>query len=369
MVDSTISVKTSFLNKKVLLTGHTGFKGSWMAAWLQNLGSVVTGLSLDPPSSPSHFEVAKLDKGLIDHRIDIRDLEACQSMILELQPDFVFHLAAQPLVIRSYEDPLLTYQTNVLGTINLLETLRKIKKRCICVIITSDKCYKNIEWVWGYRETDILGGIDPYSASKGATELAIQSHIKSFFPNGGNVLISIARAGNVIGGGDWAAERVIPDCVRSWNEGKVAIIRNPEATRPWQHVLEPLSGYLTLASTLLEEPELHGEAFNFGPLAHQNYSVEMMVNEMLKHWPEVSWENASDSSKGLHESGLLKLNCDKALHHLNWRAILPFQETIRLTAEWYRTFYKNPSMIREMTFSNIREYEFIAKEKGIQWAQ
>jgi CDP-glucose 4,6-dehydratase len=370
MINSQITIKSLFLNKKVLVTGHTGFKGSWISAWLQQLGARVTGLSLEPPSTPSHFGVAAMNEFLSDLRVDIRDSEALQSVVLETQPDFVFHLAAQSLVLPSYKDPLLTYQTNLLGTLNLLEALRKLKKSCVTLLITSDKCYKNVEWVWGYRETDQLGGTDPYSASKGAVELAIHSHIKSFFPDDGMVSIGVARAGNVIGGGDWASERLVPDCVRSWVAGNVAILRNPKATRPWQHVLEPLSGYLTLAAALKKNPKLnHGEPFNFGPPAHQKHSVEEMVEEMSKHWPEVAWENASDSRNDHYESGLLKLNCDKALHHLNWQAVLSFEETIRMTAEWYLSYYKNPKAIREVTLSHIREYESYAHEKKMPWIE
>ena len=208
-----------FQHKTVLITGHTGFKGSWLAVWLESLGAKVVGVSLEPPTEPSHFEVSELSEILEDHRLDIRNGEALKRMVLETQPDFVFHLAAQPLVRQSYLDPVETYQTNVLGTLNLLEALRPLEKKCIAVLITSDKCYDNVEWVWGYRETDTLGGPDPYSASKGAAELVIRSHVKSFFPKDGTVRIAVGRAGNVIGGGDWAQDRIVPDCVHSWAKG------------------------------------------------------------------------------------------------------------------------------------------------------
>jgi len=357
----------TYAGKKVLITGHTGFKGSWLATWLETLGAQVIGIALDPPSQPSHFEVAGLTEILEDHRLDIRDGEALKYLVSQTQPDFVFHLAAQSLVHQSYLDPVESYQTNVLGTLNMLEALRHLKQKCAVVLITSDKCYDNVEWVWGYRETDTLGGPDPYSASKGAAELVIRSHVKSFFPKDGAVRIATGRAGNVIGGGDWAQSRIVPDCVRSWAMGETVKLRNPQATRPWQHVLEPLSGYLMLATRLNQKTELHGEPFNFGPPAYLNQTVLELVQAMSEHWKQVRWEDVSDTGKLPYESELLKLNCDKALHHLSWRAILPFRDTVRMTAEWYRSYYENPSTIREATFSQIKEYETFAERKGMQW--
>ena len=356
-----------FKKRSVLVTGHTGFKGSWLTTWLNLMGANVIGVSLNPPSQPSHFEVAELAKSIEDNRLDIRDGDELKLLVSRTQPDFVFHLAAQPLVLQSYLDPVETYQTNVLGTLNLLEALRSLKKKCTSVLITSDKCYKNVEWVWGYRETDPLGGQDPYSASKGAAELVISSHVKLFFQTDGPVRIAIGRAGNVIGGGDWAQDRVVPDCVRSWAKEEPAQLRNPQSTRPWQHVLEPLSGYLNLAAELSQRSELHGEPFNFGPPAHQNHTVMELVQEMSKYWVKVRWEDTSDIDKQPYESGLLKLNCDKALHYLQWQAVLPFQETVRLTAEWYRSYYENPSTIRDVTLSQIQEYESYARDKGMMW--
>ena len=360
---------SSFKNKIALVTGHTGFKGSWLAAWLESLGAKVVGVALDPPSKPSHFEVAELAKSIEDNRLDIRNGEDLKLVVSESQPDFLFHLAAQPLVLQSYLDPVETYQTNVLGTLNVLEALRSLKKKCTSVLITSDKCYKNVEWVWGYRETDRLGGPDPYSASKGAAELVIRSHVKLFFMTDGPVRIAIGRAGNVIGGGDWAQDRVVPDCVRSWAKEESAQLRNPQSTRPWQHVLEPLSGYLNLASELSQRSELHGEPFNFGPPTHQNHTVMELVQEMSKYWVNARWEDSSDIDKKPYESDLLKLNCDKALQYLQWQAVLPFQETVRLTAEWYRSYYENPSRIRDVTLSQIREYESYARDKGMMWVR
>lgn len=355
-----------FLNKIVLITGHTGFKGSWLAVWLESLGAKVVGVALDPPSKPSHFEAAGLSEILEDHRLDIRNGEELKRLVKKIQPDFVFHLAAQALVRKSYDTPVDTYQTNAIGTLNLLEAFRSLKKKCITVLITSDKCYKNVEWVWGYRETDELGGPDPYSASKGVAELLIRSHVESFFPRDGNVRIAIGRAGNVIGGGDWAQDRIIPDCIRSWGKNKIAKLRNPQATRPWQHVLEPLSGYLTLAAELQKSSYLHGEPFNFGPPSHQNSSVQELVQAMSEHWSNVRWKKNTNSDENSSESVLLKLNCDKALHHLNWQAILSFSETVRMTAEWYRSYYENPSKIRDITFSQIKEYESYIRDKKIR---
>ena len=269
---------------------------------------------------------------------------------------------------QSYNDPIETYQTNTIGTLNLLEALRPMEKKCSTVLITSDKCYDNVEWTWGYRETDSLGGSDPYSASKGAAELVIRSHVKSFFPNEGNIRIAVGRAGNVIGGGDWAKDRIVPDCIRSWTHNETVKLRNSFSTRPWQHVLEPLSGYLCLAAELHKKKELHGEPFNFGPPAYQNYSVLQLVREMSKHWNKVLWEDISETGKQPYESGLLKLNCDKALHDLNWQAILNFHETVLLTSEWYRSYYDDPSKIKDTTFSQIKKYQELAFKKGLKWA-
>lgn len=363
-------MKNSFDGKIVLITGHTGFKGAWLTAWLKELGAKVVGVALDPPTEPSHFAAAHLSDRMVDLRIDIRNQLDLEEAILSAQPDFIFHLAAQGLVRRSYEDPIETWQTNVLGTLHVLEALRKLDKPCAAVIITSDKCYDNVEWVWGYRETDAMGGPDPYSASKGAAELAIRSHIKSYFPKASSkVRIASARAGNVIGGGDWAENRIVPDCVKAWSSENLVKLRYPHSTRPWQHVLEPLSGYLTLAIALSQRPELHGEPFNFGPQAQQNHSVLELVQEMALHWEKVRWQDLSGSIAGPHESGLLKLNCDKSLHHLQWHAVMGFEDTVRMTAEWYRAYYQQPANIAAFTNAQIAAYTVIAKQHGLAWAQ
>ncbi len=357
-------------NKTVLITGHTGFKGAWLTAWLKQLGANVVGIALDPPTEPSHFFASHLSDGMVDHRIDIRDRSALEKAVVAAQPDFVFHLAAQALVRRSYDDPLESWQTNVLGTLHVLEALRKVDKACAAVIITSDKCYDNVEWVWGYRETDAMGGPDPYSASKGAAELAIRSHIKSYFPHAtSKVRIASARAGNVIGGGDWAEHRIVPDCVKAWSVDKLVELRNPHSTRPWQHVLEPLSGYLCLAIALAQQQELHGQPFNFGPQAQQNHSVLALVQQMALHWDQVRWQDVSGLTSGPYESGSLKLNCDKALHYLRWHAVMGFEDTVRMTSEWYRAYYQQPAQIAAMTDAQISSYMSIARMQGLGWAQ
>jgi CDP-glucose 4,6-dehydratase len=362
------ALKKTFAGKTVLLTGHTGFKGSWLTAWLQLLGANIVGVALEPPTIPSHFDVADFAASMEDLRIDIRDAGPLADAVVQAQPDFVFHLAAQALVRSSYDDPLSTWSTNVMGTLHLLEGLRKLDKPCVAVIITSDKCYDNVEWVWGYRETDGLGGPDPYSASKGAAELAIRSHITSYFPKDGRVRIASARAGNVIGGGDWAADRIVPDCIRAWSQDGTVQLRNPHATRPWQHVLEPLSGYLNLAMALAGDATLHGEPFNFGPPTQQNHSVLELVCEMSLHWNQVRWEDVSGVTRGPYEARLLKLNCDKALHFLRWQAVMNFVDTVRLTAEWYRAYYRDPATIAQVTRAQVESYVSMANRQALAWA-
>jgi CDP-glucose 4,6-dehydratase len=358
----------NYAGKKVIITGHTGFKGAWLTAWLKHLGAYIVGVSLDPPTTPSHYDAAKMSSGIEDIRLDIRNQKALTEIVASTKPDFVFHLAAQALVRKSYENPIETWQTNLIGTLNVLESLRTLNNPCSAIIITSDKCYENVEWIWGYRENDSMGGIDPYSASKGAAEIAIRSHVLSFFSSS-SVRVASARAGNVIGGGDWASNRIIPDCVRAWSTGKYVELRNPHSTRPWQHVLEPLSGYLSLAIALSANPSLHGEAFNFGPLAQQNRSVINLVEEMAAHWDQVRWQDVSGIFEGPYESALLKLNCDKAMHHLKWHAALNFEDTVRMTANWYRKYYENPNEAFEVTQSQIIYYMDQARRQGLEWAR
>jgi CDP-glucose 4,6-dehydratase len=292
-----------------------------------------------------------------------------RAAIRSVQPDFVFHLAAQSLVRRSYREPVETLAINMMGTAHVLDALRTLARPCAAVMITSDKCYDNVEWSWGYRETDRLGGKDPYSASKGAAELAIRTFACSYFAAADSpVRLAVGRAGNVIGGGDWAEDRVVPDCVRAWAKGQAVEIRSPNATRPWQHVLEPLSGYLTLGAELAKRRELHAEPFNFGPAAEQTYSVLSLIELMEQHWPGTRHGVVPRHGDGV-EAGLLKLNCDKALAWLRWRATLDFTETVRMTADWYRRFYESAgrSML-DTTRGQIADYVELARKRRIAWA-
>ncbi len=347
----------TFKGKKIIVTGHTGFKGSWLTAWLSELGASVSGISINIPTSPSNFQANRLQGKINDYRCDVTDFKNTNKIIKSSRPDFVFHLAAQSLVKRSYESPLNTWKTNLIGTVNILESLKEINKKCCAVIITSDKCYDNVEWPWGYRENDKLGGPDPYSASKGAAEIAIHSYYKSFFSQKkSKVRIASARAGNVIGGGDWAEDRIIPDCVKSWSKSKKVKIRNPHATRPWQHVLEPLSGYLKLAVALKSNKLLNGESFNFGPSSENDFTVKELVKSMSQFWEKVSWVDASKNINGPYESNLLKLNCDKALKQLGWKATLDYNKTIEFTALWYKAFYEDKKSIVDLTKHQIQSF-------------
>ena len=358
-------------NKKVMVTGHTGFKGTWLTSWLLELGAEVYGISNGLLTNPSHFKAAQLKKHIHNFDADIRDWERIKEIVCQVQPDFVFHLAAQALVRLSYREPLNTLNTNIMGTANILEALRGLDYPCNAVIITSDKCYDNVEWVWGYRENDSLGGKDPYSASKGAAELVIRTYSNSYFANENSpVKIVSARAGNVIGGGDWAEDRIVPDCMRSWSQEKAVEIRSPRATRPWQHVLEPLSGYLSLGEHLAANSVLNGESFNFGPPADQNYTVGELIEAMEQHWKNIQWKDVSDAEMQVYEAGLLKLCCDKALNLLNWKPGLDFKDTVRFTVVWYKTFYEHPDDdIFLLTQRQIKEYVTSAQNRKVSWTK
>jgi len=362
-----------FSGSKVLVTGHTGFKGAWLSEWLLDLGANVTGFSLPPPTRPSLFEQIKLGNRLKHVEGDIRDSKALGQVVRDTGPDFIFHLAAQPLVRESYRTPVETYQTNVLGTIHLLEAARTLKKSCAVLCITTDKCYENKEWVYGYREEDPLGGYDPYSSSKAAAEIAIAAWRRSFFKNH-PVKVASARAGNVIGGGDWAEDRIVPDCVRALQKRQPISVRNKRATRPWQHVLDPLSGYLWL-SALMAKPSLGGidldrlcTPFNFGPGHDANRSVAELVEEILKCWPG-RWEDHSDP-KALHEAGLLQLVTDKANALLGWSPVWGFSDSIRNTTEWYRQAHRGgPTFaFHRLTSQQIAAYVRAACQRGMAWA-
>jgi len=360
-----------YKGKKVLITGHTGFKGSWLTTWLLNLGADIYGVSIDIPTTPSMFDELGLKDKINHYFEDIRKLDKICEIVDEVCPDFVFHLAAQPIVSTSYTDPVETLTTNIIGTTNILEALRLSNHNCTAIVITSDKCYDNVEWVWGYKETDAVGGKDIYSGSKGAAELVFKSYFNSFFSTkNSNVKVASARAGNVIGGGDWALDRIVPDCMKAWSESNVVEIRCPDATRPWQHVLEPLSGYLTLAAELYVNNELHGESFNFGPNAEYNHTVKDLLEDLTETW---KYNDASEAYKvtgniKFHEAGLLKLNCDKALFYLKWIATLDYGALIKYTGEWYYNFYKRKPDMFDYTIKQIVDYEGLAKDKGVKWA-
>ncbi len=361
-----------YQNKKVLITGHTGFKGSWLTAWLLKMGAKVVGVSKDIPTTPSMFEALKLSNQITDYRADISELSKISYIISKEKPDFLFHLAAQPIVSVSYADPIETISSNVMGTANILEALRTITHPCTAIIITSDKAYDNVEQVWGYRENDVMGGKDIYSGSKGAAELVIKSYYHSFFKEpDSQVRLAVARAGNVIGGGDWAKDRIVVDCILAWSRGEKVEIRSPDATRPWQHVLEPLSGYLELGRAVAEELRLHGEAFNFGPRAEQNHTVLQLLSDLSRYWHFDDPKQAYTITDNIpfHEAGLLKLNCDKALFHLKWQANLSYEETIRFTGEWYYDYYRRQKNIFNKTMDQIAEYETLAEQKGLAWTK
>jgi len=361
-----------YKGKKVLITGNTGFKGSWLTTWLLKLGADVYGISKDIPTNPSMFEALGLKDRIVFYKEDVCDYMKVRSIIQDVEPDFVFHLAAQPIVVTSYLDPLTTISTNVLGTTNVLEALRVLNKQCVAVIITSDKCYDNVEWVWGYKETDPLGGKDIYSGSKGAAELIIKSYYNSFFrnPDVSKVKVVSVRAGNVIGGGDWADYRIVPDCIKAWVNGESVEIRSPEATRPWQHVLEPLSGYLQVAHELYKDDSLNGESFNFGPHSEYSKTVKDLLDDLSKYW-ELKQEPSyiSEITSDFHEAGLLKLNCDKALFYIKWLPTLGYDELIRFTSTWYYSFYLDNVNMLDITTKQIKEYEQASLIKRIKWTK
>ncbi len=372
MVGAFVSVfADAYRGRRVLVTGHTGFKGSWLTSWLLRLGAEVVGISKDVPTQPAMFSELGLASRVKNIQADIRDAVTMRELVHGEQLDFVFHLAAQAIVSKSYSDPVETVSTNVIGTMNLLEALRGVERPCVAVLITSDKCYDNVEWVWGYRETDPLGGNDVYSGSKGAAELVIKSYVQSFFHLDHPVRIGVARAGNVIGGGDWAKDRIVVDCILAWSEGRIVEVRSPEATRPWQHVLEPLSGYLAFAQALVLNPFLHGEAFNFGPRAEQNHTVVELLTDLARQWGFSTAEQAYQTTANVpfHEAGLLKLNCDKALVHLKWQSSLEYVETVSLVGEWYTAFYRRQADMYAVTREQIAMYERVAAERHRTWAR
>jgi len=354
-------------NKTVLVTGHTGFKGSWLCFWLHKMGAKVIGYSLKAPTSPNHIDL--LDLNIVSIIGDIRDLDKLDKTFKKYKPDIVFHLAAQALVRQSYKNPIETYDTNVMGTLKVFETCKKYNVKAI-VNITSDKAYENKEWIWGYKETDPLGGYDPYSSSKGCAELLTSSYRNSYFnlaeyKKSHCTLLASCRAGNVIGGGDWAQDRLIPDLILSSLDNKKVQIRNPHATRPWQHVLEPLSGYLLIGQKLLEEKKFFASAWNFGPNNEKDISVEDVVKSSKKIWNKIDYEIFEDS-KEPHEANLLKLDCSKAHKFLNWEPVWNSASAFENTINWYREYYENQNV---KTHDDFMSYLNSAKVKNIQWSK
>ena len=359
----------SYAGKRVLVTGHTGFKGSWLCEWLLALGADITGLALPPPTDPALFDQLGLAKRMRDLRGDLRDLAVVRSAIDTVRPDFVFHLAAQSLVRLSYDQPVETYATNVMGTVNLLEAVRLGGAPCTVVAVTTDKCYENTGQAHGYHEEEPLGGHDPYSSSKGAAELVISAYRRSYFSGPESpVRLASARAGNVIGGGDWARDRIVPDCIRSLQRGEIIPVRNRQATRPWQHVLEPLSGYLWLGARLRAAGPAAGDlatAFNFGPTPEATRPVATLVAEVLKHWPG-GWEDRSDP-RAVHEAALLSLAIDKADRLLGWKPAWDFATTIARTVDWYRLVSTEPAAAAGHTRGQIAAYEAAARSRKLTW--
>jgi CDP-glucose 4,6-dehydratase len=355
----------AFAGKRVLVTGHTGFKGAWLAEWLLTLGAQVTGYALSSPTSPALFEQLGLAARIRHLEGDIRDAANWRRAVDSTAPEFVFHLAAQPLVRSSYVDPVGTFDTNVLGTVQVLEGLRTLPHPCPVVCVTTDKCYENREWLYGYREEDPLGGHDPYSASKAAAEIVVGAYRRSFFSQH-PVRVASARAGNVIGGGDWALDRIVPDSIRALIDGRAIPVRNRHATRPWQHVLEPLSGYLWLAARMAADAKL-ATAFNFGPAHDANRTVGELVTELLRHWPG-SWSDQTQPAAP-HEAGRLQLSTDKADALLGWSPTWNFSEAIAATVNWYRTAHTaTPAAIRSLTLNQIADYHAAARRQRIAWA-
>ncbi len=358
-----------YRGRRVLVTGHTGFKGSWLVTWLQYLGADVAGYSDRVPTTPAMFDLLDLG-GRMDHHLgDIRDRARLVEVFDEVRPEFVFHLAAQALVLNSHNDPVTTFETNAMGMVNLLECVRERPWIEVAVLVTSDKAYRNNEWEWGYRETDVLGGLDPYSGSKSCAELIAHSYHHSFLQHA-STMTATARAGNVIGGGDWANDRIVPDCIRAWSTDATVTVRRPRSTRPWQHVLEPLSGYLWLGACLSRGKEgLDGEAFNFGPDAQQDMTVAGLIDSMADHWPNAAWETEPTRPITHPETMLLHLNCDKARDELEWHGVLDISEAITHTMAWYQCWHHGRKDLATLTLEQIGDYCSTAASRGLGWAQ
>lgn len=365
-----MSFSNIYRGKRVLVTGHTGFKGSWLCEWLLSLGADVSGFALQPPTKPALFDQLQLSDRINDFRGDIRDLAAIAARVSSIQPEFIFHLAAQPLVRLSYDQPVETYSTNVMGTVHLLEAARQLSGRCTIICVTTDKCYENREWVHSYREEDPMGGHDPYSSSKGAAELVIAAYRRSYFsaPNS-RIRLASARAGNVIGGGDWALDRIVPDCIRALSKNETIVVRNNMATRPWQHVLEPLSGYLWLGAQLSKGETQAFElasGFNFGPSLSSNRSVAELVIEITKYWPgQIDYQI---NHNAVHEANLLSLAIDKSQNYLKWSPVWVFERTIAETAAWYLQNKQSSQRGAAAAVAQITAYTSDARKMGLNWS-
>ena len=352
--------------RRVFLTGHTGFKGSWMALWLQKLGAQVTGFALAPPAGPALFDLAQVGKGMVSVIGDIRDAAALAAALAAARPEIVIHMAAQPLVRLAYDFPVETFSTNVMGLVNLFEAVRRQPGIRAVVNVTSDKCYENREWPWGYRENEPMGGYDPYSSSKGCAELVTSAWRRSYFNADAHavhgVALASARAGNVIGGGDWARDRLVPDIIRAVSAGRPAKIRNPATVRPWQHVLEPLRGYLMLAERLVRDGTAFADGWNFGPGTAGARPVSWIAGRLVALWGEgASWE--LDGVQGPHEAHHLSLDCSKAQMHLGWHPVWPLATTLEKIAEWHKAFIRDAPMAAA-TLSQIADYEIVVKESN-----
>jgi CDP-glucose 4,6-dehydratase len=357
----------SYKNRTVLVTGATGFKGAWLCTWLNKLGADVVGYSLKPPTNPSMFEICNLESKITNIIGDVRDYSNLLNVFEEHKPEILFHLAAQPLVRLSYKSPIETYETNVMGTVNLLESAKNTDSVKSVVVITTDKCYENKEWVYGYRESDPMGGYDPYSSSKGCAELVVSSYRNSFY-NERRIALSSARAGNVIGGGDWAEDRLLPDFVKSVSQNRSIFIRNPLATRPWQHVLEPLSGYLWLGALSFKDREKYSSAWNFGPKDTDVLSVEKILKLAINSWGEGSIE--LDKNYNPHEANLLKLDISKAATYLKWNPVYDVDSAVKNAISWYKSYYENKDEnMYEYTLKQIEQYEKEAKNQNLVWSE
>ena len=365
-----------FQDRSILITGHTGFKGGWLATWLKLLGGRVIGYALPPAQDqPNLYEAARVEQNMASIIGDVRDYTALLSAFQAHEPEIVFHLAAQPIVRQSYRQPVETYAINTLGTVHLLEAVRQTPSVRVVVIVTSDKCYENREWPYAYRENDPLGGHDPYSASKAAAELVVASYRHSFFPperfEQHHVSLASVRAGNVVGGGDWATDRIVPDCIRALVAGEQIRVRTPDAIRPWQHVLEPLAGYLWLAARMWQAPRRYAEAWNFGPNPDGHITVRDLVNGIIEAWGSGAWQDLSESQSGAsHEAGLLKLDCAKTMSLLGWKPALSISECIYTTISWYHNYYFDRKLDGyEFTIKQIEDYVCKSRQSDTLWAK